>query len=526
MTSRTFTFTVSSSSGPSWFSELAPLTWLPIATGTNRASGTNLRTGGDRLDQVTYTNSHVWPSPSTYVGKPSIYGSPNNYCQNSNGAAVDPVNAEMFLVSNGGHGGYMGNETMRLRLKTDTPSWEIFVDSTPPDYLPPSGTNPDTGNTGAFWSDEVYAYKGLAWSSYLDGPAYATPVTTGPVARRPASTHTACLATYSEGKVWYSLQSSTNLNGGTSTCSKYALNVQSVRDTPSLKNWAYGQLAPWEFYGVPQDGGNTQINIQGFAAFSGSALDPATGRIWTPYSSESSLSARVMMLETRGANAGQHQFFDNTAIHRIGSGNCPRIITVTDTDGEPKKLLVTISTKRYTTSLTRYVIVVDITALEAQTITYSGVITTPCVSEYTVTEPTPIVWHPPEAVAAGRDTAGTWGPGPGWGLVYHAPSNAFLAFNCDHSVNSSRVREGSLRKLSLPLNDSGQYDPVNYDWTWTTVAVSGVVPTTCIPGGVITGGSWSRFNVVPQFDGTNDLLIALNSYNTATSVMKLPPTAL
>jgi hypothetical protein len=117
------------------------------------------------------------------------------------------------------------------------------------------------------------------------------------------------------------------------------------------------------------------------------------------------------------------------------------------------------------------------------------------------------------------------GPGPGWGLVYHAPSKAFLAFNCDQSVNTSRVRHGALRKLSLPMNAQGQYDPT-LPWRWTEVAIGGTVPSTCSPGGVITGGSWSRFNVIPQFDGTNDLLIALNSYNTATSVMKLPPTAL
>jgi hypothetical protein len=510
---------------PQWFTDLAPLTWLPIATG-NSADGAR---GGSLLSQVTYQNNHVWPTGFVGKGRMIVGGDARNYCQNSNGAAVDPVNAEMFLVSNGGHGGYMGNETMRLRLRTATPSWERFVESTPPDYLPPAGTDPGGTNVAAFWAEESYLYPGLAWHSYLDGPAYTTPVTTGPVTRRPASAHTSCLPTYSEGKVWFPILNSTNLNGGRTSPAKYALNVQSVRDNPALKNWTYGDIAPWEFHGMRL--GGTE-DTQAYMMFSGSALDSATGRIWTPYSAESSAPRTVLMMETRGANAGRHQVFTNPTSFRIGSGNCPRIITVTDVNGVQKKLLVTMSTKRWDTDVRRFVITVDISALETRTITYSGAINQQCVNEYVVQEPTPLLWQSPER--ASFDPSGTLGPGAGWGLVYHDASKAFLAFNCDQSVglvNGVRTRQGALRKLALPLNAQGRYDPVNFQWKWTEVPIDtgpgGVnVPTTCSPGGFITGGSWSRFNVVPQFDGTNDLLISLNSYNTATSVMKLPPRAL
>jgi hypothetical protein len=525
MTARTFTFTVAAASSgtPTWFTNLAPLTWLPIADGTG-ATGT----GGSLLSQVTYQNDHVWPTGFVGKGRMIVSGDARNYCQNSNGAAVDPVNAEMFLVGNGGHGGYMGNETMRLRLRTATPSWERFVESSPPDFLPEPGWDPDvpieertTSNRATFWYEESYLYPALAWHSYLDGPAYATPVTTGPVTRRPASAHTSCLPTYSEGKVWFSILNSTNLNGGKSSPAKYALNVQSVRDNPALRNWTYGDIAPWEFHGMRTDGTE---DTQAFMMFSGSALDPATGRIWTPYSAESSAPRTVLMMETRGANAGRHQVFRHTTTFLIGPGNCPRIITVPDITGTTKKLLVTMSSKRWNTSTNRYVIVVDLSALEAQTITHSGIINLACVNEYVVQEPTPLLWQSPERASV--DPNGTFGPGAGWGLIYHDASKAFLAFNCDQSVNTSRQRHGALRKLSLPLNAQGRYDPVNFQWKWTEVPIAGDVPTTCSPGGFITGGSWTRFNVVPQFDGVNDLVISLNSYNTATSVMKLPPQAL
>jgi hypothetical protein len=97
-------------------------------------------------------------------------------------------------------------------------------------------------------------------------------------------------------------------------------------------------------------------------------------------------------------------------------------------------------------------------------------------------------------------------------------------------VDFDRVRRGALRKLSIPYDLQGRYDPVNFQWQWTEVGINtngGVnVPSTCSPTGFITGGSWSRFNVIPQFDGINDLVIAVNSYNTATSVMKLSPQAI
>jgi hypothetical protein len=529
MVARTFILPVraaQSTSAP-WFDSLAPLTWLPIAAGPER---TDLPSGqrGARLDQVTYTNTHVWPTG--YVGKPGIYGSPNNYCQNSNGAAVDPVNGEVFLVSNGGHGGYMGNETMRLRLRTATPAWERFVESTPPDYLPPSGVNPDTGNEGAFWSLESHTYKALGWHCYLDGPQHTVPVTTGPVFRRPAAAHTSSLPTYSEGKVWFSILNSTNLNGGISSAAKYALNVQSVRDNPALKNWTYGDIRPWEFHGMRTDGGAE--DTQAYMMFSGSVLDPATGRIWTPYSAESSAPRRILMMETRGANAGRHQCFNHSTSFQVGPGNCPRIITVTDTTGATKKLLVTLSTKRYNVDVKRYILVIDLSLLESQPITYSGIPSYNCVTQHEVQEPTQLRWHNSEALTATtpRDLPGTWGPGAGWGLIHHAPSKAFFAFNCDQSVDFDRVRRGALRKLSIPYDLQGRYDPVNFQWQWTEVGINtngGVnVPSTCSPTGFITGGSWSRFNVIPQFDGINDLVIAVNSYNTATSVMKLSPQAI
>jgi hypothetical protein len=528
----TFTLTVEASTAPTWFEDLPELTWTDIATG----SGSGYASGA-RLDQVCTQDGEVWPTDAADPIGPLITGipvvgpqssmrfPPDNYCQNSNGMALDPLTGECFLPANGGHAGYMGNETMRLKLRQSIPAWERFVDSTPPWHIT-SLRNAQNN----FISVEQNA--SLSYYCYTDGPQHTLPTVDQPtsaVQQRPASCHTACLPTYSEGKVWLPLQNSTDLNGGTSTLSKTAVDVQSVRDDPSLRYWRYGDIAPWEFHGVMDEAGAL---TQSQFLFPTAALDRSTGRIWICPGTTSGMR-HFWMLETRGDNAGLHQTFRNAGTGSVflqtDNAVCGDITTgVVNTAGAPVKLFVVYGRRQFV----RDVYVLNISTIEAAEVTtpltYTGVLDVNAWAKYVATDATPMKWINSE-IAAAQDPAGTKGPQQGWGAFWHQGSQGLLMFNCDHAVDIDRVRNGHLRKLALPINLQGRYDPTNptlsFKYHDVPVNSSGTVPGTCLATGLVTGGSFTRFNIARNFDGAgNDLVISLNAYNTATSVMKLPST--
>jgi hypothetical protein len=520
---KTFTFTVEPTiSVPAWFSTLAPKTWLRVADGSGQPV-----TGGSTLTQNMVSASYVWPqdpndplNPATpQIGPFGTVLKPAAYCQNSNGMAVDAETGECFLPGNGGHGGYMGNETMRLRLRQDTPTWDRYIDSTPPWHVATTQIN-----TTSYDSPEGDLYGTLAYHCYTDGPTWTFPSYTKQlteIRRRPPATHTSCLPVYSEGKVWLPLQNSSNFTGGTSTFTKTAVNIAAVRNDASLRQWRYGNIAPWEFHGVMTEQG--AIN-QSLFLFPCAALDPTTGRIWVCPGTSSSMRT-FWMLETRGANAGRHQVFSSSAtLLRTDNAVSGDITTgVLDGSGNPIKLFAVYGRRLQA----RDVYVLNITALEAANpnIPYSGTISTNAWTQYTATDATPMRWVCAEQFAQGKDPSGTWGPQQAWGMVWHEQSLAWLLFNCDNAVDLNRARNGYLRKLSLPLT-AGRYDPTQ-PWLYAEVPTSGTVPDPLLPAAtgtdsLVRGGSFSRFNILRNFDRAgHDLLVSVNADDKGVSVMKL-----
>jgi hypothetical protein len=537
--SRTFSLTVTaaaSSATPAWFTDLPAKSWKALADGTGLTT-----VGGDRLDQAALQSSYVWPTdpadpltPSAPVtgAQGGLMNSPSNYCQNSNGMAVDAAEGDCLLVANGGHGGYMGNETMRLNLRSATPGWERYIDSTPPWHI-----QSILSGSESFISPEGQISGTFSYACYTDGPEWTFPTYAQPnsaVTRRPAAMHTSCIPTYAEGKVWLSIQNSTNLEGGSSTFSKLAVNIASRRVDPTLKLWTYGDIAPWEFHGVMTD--LTTWNSKGDQTnflFPTSGYDPETGRIWTCPGTSAAVRY-FWMMETRGPNAGRHQAFQNTGIflrtdNAVGGAvTCDAIGTgvsnLLDLNGDPIKLFILYGRRQNA----RDVYVLNLTALEAEhpALTYSGILNTNTWAQYLATDATPMRWVNSESSAI--DPAGTLGPQQAWGCVWHEGSKALLMFNCDHAVDIDRTRNGNLRKLALPLLN-GRYNPTG-SWLYRNVAtVSGSeTPGTCLPtaaiaNALVRGGSFSRFNIMRNFDGVgNDLLVSVNAWDNATSVMKIP----
>lgn len=530
MTKKVFSFTVQPAAGiPAWFSTLPVLTWREIAKGTGGDYS-----GGATLSQSILASNYVWPtdgfdplSPSLPVLGPQG-GIMNSaaYCQNSNGMAVDPVRGYCYMVANGGHGGYMGNETMALNLRSDQPGWTRFVDSTPPWHI----SSVANGGSG-FDSIEEDAQGTFAYLAFTDGPAWSVDYVANPtytyanteITRRPPASHTACLQTFSEGKVWFPLQNSTNFNGGCSSFSKLSVDVDAVHATPSLRNWRYGTIAPWQFYGINTDVLSLQPRgSQSLFLFPTAALDRETGRVWICPGTTSSMRY-FWMLETRGVNAGKHQTFQTSPGMYLRTNNCVSgdITTgIVDGAGNPIKLFVLYGFRLQS----KDVYVLDITAVEAAnpSIPYTGVIEVDAWSNYVATDS--LRWINSNQFAQGKDPTGAWGPQQAWGMVWHQPSKGFLLFNNDQAVGADRLRDGKIRKLALPLDGSGRYNPAG-SWVYTSITTQGPIPGTLLPDsfGLGVGGSFSRFNIMRNFDGIgNDLLISVNADDKPVSVMKLP----
>lgn len=546
---RTFTYTVTppvdpgGSGTPAWFTPMPSLSWKAMTVGSG-VSGV----GGDNLSSVAISASYRWPTspenggaadplqPAAPVfGPNSNMNSPSNYCQNSNGMAVDPVTGDCFLVSNGGHGGYMGNETMRINFRATTPTWERYIDSTPPWHV-----NSQSSIPGQFTSADQQANENWAYVCFTDGPAHSTDFVANPtysipapyteIKRRPATTHTSCLPTFANDRVWLPLQNSSNFAGGCSSFWKTSIDIAARRADPALKLWKYGDIAPWTIHGVMNDAVGLQPKgQQSLFLFPTSGLDESTGRIWICPATSSSMRY-FWMLETRGPNAGKHQTFQNTGIFlrtqgAVGGAVCCNAngTGVINTSGAPVKLFVLYGRRIFA----RDVYVLDISALEAAnpTLPYTGIVDVDNWSQYVAQDASPQLWINSERFALGDDPQGAWGPQQAWGCVWHQGSNGLLMFNCDHAVDLNRQRNGHLRKLALPLDSNGRYNPT-LPWRFIDVATTGTVPGTCVPGGgLVTGGSFSRFNIMRNFDSLgNDLLISINAWDNAASVMKIPGT--
>jgi hypothetical protein len=122
MTARTFTFTVTSASGPTWAAAATLNQWVPVGL-----AGTDTRL---YVDGVTDAMSRAFPEfglaayGATAGGKskPSVWA----YC----GLAMDAATATLWSVANGGHNDYWGNEAYSLALNVAQPTWKRHINPT------------------------------------------------------------------------------------------------------------------------------------------------------------------------------------------------------------------------------------------------------------------------------------------------------------------------------------------------------------------------------------------------------------
>jgi hypothetical protein len=422
----------------------------------------------------------------------------------------------MIIALNGGHAAWQYNDAYSLSLGADVPAWRRMVDSTP--EVDPAGGqryfdayNNTSGQRGPDgYMDKVLDPSGATFARPLvvpgwlgDGPQPQIRATDrlpdlNKILRRPRTLHTCSHYHYSNGRVWYPIMNSWNQGSGLTSLVKLSLDVDAVRRDPALKNWRYGSVAPWRYLGVisEQNGGDTSE-----FGFGVGALDPSTGKIWYVGQRTSS----YWSMETRGQAAGQHRFYRDAPRDkdlRSSAGSICHGIPVAD--GVTTSLFVMMEVGTYR------LWVLDIS--KAGTGEAWSVVNPVGASKYE--------WAAGLSGVVPRHSGYT----AAYGMVFHQLSASFLAYNCDQLPNRA-----TLRKLTIPTGSGGVYDPKG-DWVWSEINVGGDAPGTNNPragnigGG---GGSYTRFNIFPDFCGTGEaLLVHLSHFDQATHVCKLPAASL
>ena len=487
-----------STAGPAWFQALEPFRWTAVAGGPSMSGDWQ---GGDRLAEV------VPPGP--YFGN---WG-PRYLTAGWNGACVDTGNREMIVALNGGHAAWQYNDAYALDLNADVPSWRRIVDGTP-EVDPSNGrryydayNNKSLEPSPDGYQDKVLDPNGLAYLRPLlvpgwlgDGPqpliahSDRSP-NLGLVVRRPRTLHTCSHYHYSNGRVWYPIMNAWNHGTGLTSLVKLALDVDALRQNPALKNWSYADLGPWRYLGTISEQTSGDTDAFGFGV---AALDRSTGKIW--YVGQRAPS--YWSMDTLGPAAGQHAYFNDAPREkdlRASGGAIAHALPVAGGGAISLFVMMEVGTYRLW--------VFDIS--KAGTGKGWSVVS-------------------PENAGSFEWAAGLKAVEPGYsgypaayGMVYHEPSRCFFAYNCDQMPNRA-----ALRKLSIPLRKDGTYDPQG-TWAWSEIGLGGQAPAVNNPtSGSIGGGggSYTRFNIFPDFAGTGEaLLVHLSQFDEATSVCKLPP---
>jgi len=505
------------STAPQWFDDMDADTWYSIADGSDDGTWQ----GGTSL----------------YQSVPNITTEYDDLCMNNNGGTVALDYREFILALNGGHSGNYANDAYALALNSNQPGWYQVVEPTPEQYtdirITPATPAGNYHTPAAFPADGITDYPidsqsyGLAQpffvpAIYSDGSA---PVYTRDVSNKvlpgtfdhtvinchPKSLHTNNHTHYHNGKVWWPIMNAPNSGSGPTHLHKLSLDFQGIKNNPSLSTWAFGTLGPWQYHG-PITGWPTNSIATGPGDFGTAALDRTTGLIW--YRGQN--TDRYWAMETTGASAGSHHYFTGAPSPHQLSSNGSAICHLTDTGGNPVTLWVMMEADSSTPSF--YIKIADVTAAPGSTPTWTRQVPLNTDS-YEWAYGIKNFRVPPDPTFAGYAM--------GYGMVWHAPSQCFLVYNCDqmpHLVDNVTA-SASIRKLSPPLVN-GQYNAAG-QWSWSEVTLSSIngAPEVLLPSKGTAGGgasSHSRFNIFPDFDGLgNALIIHQSRYDAPTWVAKI-----
>jgi hypothetical protein len=272
---------VSPTAAPAWWRGLAAGTWTTIAGGA-----------GQTLDAQ---------KPAAAAAFPTTFSNHASLLTAWTGACADQARREYLLCANGGHSDYAGNECYGLRLSEEQPAWVRLNEPTPlgsplypvvapgptphpSPHLSPAGVGlpwkwTDTNGDGSAdnWNVSVNAQTTIEAAVFGDG--------------RSRAMHTAGYAHYVEtgagaGRIWFPLQNSVTSGDGETRLYTVSFDRNDTRQVlanaiPGSTPPGYNAAAnPWKV-----DHGRFAGLARGLDAsvwhFCVSALDPATGDIWS-----------------------------------------------------------------------------------------------------------------------------------------------------------------------------------------------------------------------------------------------------
>jgi hypothetical protein len=460
--------------------------WAPLAGGSHLAETWQR---GDRLADAV-------PPPPYF----NNYG-PRFLTAGWNGACVDSDNLQMIVALNGGHAARQENDAYALNLDGEAPGWRRIVESTPM-VDPVSGAEYLTRSRIMDAANNQYQSPVLLPGWTLDGPHPGIAFDDRHpdlrlIRRRPRTLHTCSHYHYSNGKVWYPIMNSWDRGTGETSLVKLALDIDALRRNPALAKWRFGDLGPWQYLGtIPEQTGGATDSF----GFGVAALDRSSAKIW--YTGQK--SSTYWSIDTTGGNPGQHSFYSDAPRDKDLSSSAGAIAHgVSMPDGRTTSLFAMMEQGGFR------VWILDVS------LAGSG-------RAWSVVEPdnsTAMQW----SYNLHKVVPGYKGYPAAYGMVYHAPGKCFLAYNCDQLPDRAAVRV-----LGMPFRSDGTYDPRGR-WRWSEVRLGGVGPDENNPGarGIGGGGgSYTRFNCIPDFAGTGEsLLVHLSSYDRPTWVCRLPANA-
>jgi hypothetical protein len=336
--------------------------------------------------------------------------------------------------------------------------------------------------------------------------------------RRPKTAHTCSHYYYANGKVWFAFHNAWNAGTGPSSAAKLYLDRAGLKSGTVKKEWVQGKLGPWGYAGpiheIPMG-----AEVSSSMAFGTGAIDRKTGLIWY-------IGAGTRSFWAMNTVDGSHTFYKEAKpiVTRNPSG-ISAIGHVSVAGGGTRTLWVHLisafgGSGKWTG--TNDVLVADITgAAPASPPAWSLKPTNGGEFEW--------AYHRAKEDPTWPKSAGGHSqPCSAWGLVWHAPSRAFLAYNPDQIQKQGLTTRDAqsrsvIRKLAVPMVD-GVYDPAGR-WIWSEVDLGPLAPDTVNPGAANTGGgggSYTRFNILPNFDGQgNALLIHFSMYDKPVYLAKI-----
>lgn len=456
--------------------------WVPLAGG--RAYGGTWQGGARLADAV---------PPPPYFGN---YG-PKTLTAGWNGACIDPQSAEMIVALNGGHSARQENDAYALALLDETPGWRRILESTP--LTDSAGAELLTRARILDPQGRKYVTPMLIPGWTLDGPDPAIAFDDrdpdlSKVQRRPRTLHTCSHYHCSGGKIWFPIMNAWDRGTGETSLVKLALNLQKLREQPSLARWRYGDPAPWEYIGTIRE---QEAGGQDSYGFGVAALDRSTGRLW--YAGQK--SSTYWSLATLGPDAGKHDFYADAPREKDLSSSGGAIAESVSLDGRTRTSLFVMLEQG-----THRIWILD-TGQAGRG------------SAWSVTEPensSKLEW----AKNLRAFVPGYKGHTAAYGMVYYPPGKCFLAYNCDQLPDRAAVRV-----LHMPIRNDGTVD-IRGSWRWDEVRMGDRGPDENNPtargigGG---GGSYTRFNILTNFGGSGEsLLIHLSAHDRPTWVSRLP----